>query len=255
MSATESERTKTNARECNGKGDDMRLRNIPRAEGVLQAHPIVIKEENNQKGKWNQIFGNDHPIYIEIGMGKGQFLMTLAKQNPDINYIGIERYSSVLLRAVEKYEEFCGRDIVPGKEGMELPELTVDPELSNIRFVCMDAGLITDAFAPGEVARIYLNFSDPWPKKRHARRRLTSKEFLKRYDQILAKDGRVEFKTDNRDLFAFSLEEVTEAGWTLEASTWDLHHDETMNQGNVMTEYEAKFSSMGNPIHKLIAGR
>ena len=241
--------------ECNGKGDDMRLRNIPRAEGVLQAHPIVIKEENNQKGKWNQIFGNDHPIYIEIGMGKGQFLMTLAKQNPDINYIGIERYSSVLLRAVEKYEEFCGRDIVPGKEGMELPELIVDPELPNIRFVCMDAGLITDAFAPGEVARIYLNFSDPWPKKRHARRRLTSKEFLKRYDQILAKDGRVEFKTDNRDLFAFSLEEVTEAGWTLEASTWDLHHDETMNQGNVMTEYEAKFSSMGNPIHKLIAGR
>lgn len=107
----------------------MRLRNIPRAEGVLQAHPIVIKEENNQKGKWNQIFGNDHPIYIEIGMGKGQFLMTLAKQNPDINYIGIERYSSVLLRAVEKYEEFCGRDIVPGKEGMELPELIVDPEL------------------------------------------------------------------------------------------------------------------------------
>ena len=119
----------------------------------------------------------------------------------------------------------------------------------------MDAGLITDAFAPGEVARIYLNFSDPWPKKRHARRRLTSKEFLKRYDQILAKDGRVEFKTDNRDLFAFSLEEVAEAGWTIEASTWDLHHDETMNQGNVMTEYEAKFSSMGNPIHKLIAGR
>ena len=121
-----------NACECNGKGDDMRLRNIPRAEGVLQAHPIVIKEENNQKGKWNQIFGNDHPIYIEIGMGKGQFLMTLAKQNPDINYIGIERYSSVLLRAVEKYEEFCGRDIVPGKEGMELPELIVDPELPNI---------------------------------------------------------------------------------------------------------------------------
>ena len=161
----------------------------------------------------------------------------------------------MLLRAVEKYEEFCGRDIVPGKEGMELPELIVDPELSNIRFVCMDAGLITDAFAPGEVARIYLNFSDPWPKKRHARRRLTSKEFLKRYDQILAKDGRVEFKTDNRDLFAFSLEEVAEAGWTLEASTWDLHHDETMNQWNVMTEYEAKFSSMGNPIHKLIAGR
>ena len=233
----------------------MRLRNIPRAEGVLQAHPIVIKEENNQKGKWNQIFGNDHPIYIEIGMGIGQFLMTLAKQNPDINYIGIERYSSVLLRAVEKYEEFCGRDIVPGKEGMELPELTVDPELSNIRFVCMDAGLITDAFAPGEVARIYLNFSDPWPKERHAKRRLTSRQFLERYDKILAPEGTVEFKTDNRPLFEFSLEEVKEAGWVLDASTFDLHHDAKLMKGNVMTEYEEKFSRAGNPIHKKIIHR
>ena len=233
----------------------MRLRNVPGSRETIADHPLCFLEENPQAGNWHTIFGNNNPIRIEVGMGKGQFITTLAQQNPDINYIGIERYSSVLLRAVEKYEEFCGRDIVPGKEGMELPELIVDPELSNIRFVCMDAGLITDAFVPGEVARIYLNFSDPWPKKRHARRRLTSKEFLKRYDQILAKDGRVEFKTDNRDLFAFSLEEVTEAGWTLEASTWDLHHDETMNQGNVMTEYEAKFSSMGNPIHKLIAGR
>lgn len=233
----------------------MRLRNIPRAEGVLQAHPIVIKEENNQKGKWNQIFGNDHPIYIEIGMGKGQFLMTLAKQNPDINYIGIERYSSVLLRAVEKYEEFCGRDIVPGKEGMELPELIVDPELPNIRFVCMDAGLITDAFAPGEVARIYLNFSDPWPKERHAKRRLTSRQFLERYDKILAPEGTVEFKTDNRPLFEFSLEEVKEAGWVLDASTFDLHHDAKLMEGNVMTEYEEKFSRAGNPIHKMIIHR
>ena len=215
----------------------MRLRNIPRAEGVIQMHRTVIKRPEDQRGCWHQVFGDRHPIYIEIGMGKGQFILNMAKAHPDVNFIGIERYSSVLLRALEKFDT----------EEYEA--------LTNIRFVCMDAGLITDAFAPGEVARIYLNFSDPWPKKRHARRRLTSKEFLKRYDQILAKDGRVEFKTDNRDLFAFSLEEVTEAGWTLEASTWDLHHDETMNQGNVMTEYEAKFSSMGNPIHKLIAGR
>ena len=215
----------------------MRLRNIPRAEGVIREHRLVIKRPEDQKGCWRQVFGNRNPVYIEIGMGKGRFLLNMAKANPDINFVGIERYTSVLLRAIEKFEteEFC--------------------ELKNVRFVCMDARNIEDVFARDEVSRIYLNFSDPWPKKRHARRRLTSKEFLKRYDQILAKDGRVEFKTDNRDLFAFSLEEVTEAGWTLEASTWDLHHDETMNQGNVMTEYEAKFSSMGNPIHKLIAGR
>lgn len=194
----------------------------------------VIQESCSQKGKWTKVFGNDHSIRIEIGMGKGKFLHELAKENPEINYIGIEKYSSVLLRAIQKME--------------------TDP-LPNLRFIRMDAEEISEVFAEEEIDRIYLNFSDPWPKKRHARRRLTLKEFLKRYDQILAKDGRVEFKTDNRDLFAFSLEEVTEAGWTLEASTWDLHHDETMNQGNVMTEYEAKFSSMGNPIHKLIAGR
>ena len=213
----------------------MRLRNIPRAEGVLEAHEKVIKNEVENKGKWNEVFGNNNPIYIEIGMGKGQFLMTLAQQNPDINYIGIERYSSVLLRAVEKYDE--------------------GEEMDNIRFVCMDANDIEEVFEKGEVKKIYLNFSDPWPKKRHARRRLTSKEFFARYDKILVEDGTVEFKTDNRDLFDFSLEEVKEAGWELQAHTFDLHHDETMNEGNVMTEYEAKFSSMGNPINKLIASR
>lgn len=233
----------------------MRLRNIPRAEGVLQAHPIVIKEETNYKGSWSREFGNQNPIHIEIGMGKGQFLLTLARQNPEINYIGIERYSSVLLRAVEKYEEFCGRDIVPAGETDTLPELKINETLSNIRFVCMDAANIADVFATGEVTKIYLNFSDPWPKKRHAGRRLTSRQFFARYDQILERDGNVEFKTDNRDLFQFSLEEVEASGWTLEAHTWDLHHDDKMNQGNVMTEYEMKFSAMGNPIHKLTATR
>ena len=233
----------------------MRLRNIPRAEGVLQAHPIVIKEETKHKGNWSREFGNQNPIHIEIGMGKGQFLLTLAKQNPEINYIGIERYSSVLLRAVEKYEEFCGRDIVPAGETDTLPELKINETLSNIRFVCMDAANIADVFATGEVTKIYLNFSDPWPKKRHAGRRLTSRQFFARYDQILERDGNVEFKTDNRDLFQFSLEEVEASGWTLEAHTWDLHHDDKMNQGNVMTEYEMKFSAMGNPIHKLTATR
>ena len=215
----------------------MRLRNIPRAEGVLQAHPIVVKDEKLYKGKGNQIFGNTNPVHIEIGMGKGSFLLTMAEKNPEINYIGIERYSSVLLRAVEKYSGLCRK------------------ELSNIRFICMDAAEVEDVFAPGEIERVYLNFSDPWPKKRHARRRLTSREFFRRYDKILGEGGTVEFKTDNSELFRFSLGEAEEAGWTLAGYTWDLHADEQMNMGNVMTEYEEKFSSMGNSIHKLIATR
>lgn len=215
----------------------MRLRNIPRADEVIKNHPIAVKKEKDYKGAWKTLFGNDNPIHIEIGMGKGQFLLTLAKQNPDVNYIGIERYSSVLLRALEKYdtEEFCG--------------------LTNIRFVCMDAMELPEVFSLGEVARIYLNFSDPWPKARHARRRLTSTRFFEQYDKVLAKDGVVEFKTDNRSLFEFSLEQVEEAGWKLLGKTFDLHHDEVMNAGNVMTEYEEKFSSKGNPICKLIASR
>lgn len=215
----------------------MRLRNIPGADDVIRKHPIAIKNETEKKGQWNKVFGNDNPIHIEIGMGKGQFLLTLAKQNPNINYIGIERYSSVLLRALEKFdtEEFM--------------------ELQNIRFICMDAFELPEVFSLGEVAKIYLNFSDPWPKSRHANRRLTSTRFFGQYDKVLAQNGVVEFKTDNRPLFEFSLEQVEEAGWRLLAHTFDLHNDETMNEGNVMTEYEEKFSSMGNPIHKLIATR
>ena len=217
----------------------MRLRNIPRAESVLEAHDKVIKNEKELKGRWKEVFGNDNPVYIEIGMGKGQFLTEMAAQHPDRNYIGIERYSSVLLRAVER-----------------LDKLEADSRaLKNIRFICMDAAQIGEVFEKGEVRGIYLNFSDPWPKKRHARRRLTSREFFVRYDQVLAPEGRVEFKTDNQDLFRFSLEEADEAGWRVLMSTWDLHSDPDMNRGNVMTEYEEKFSAKGNPICKLIAGR
>lgn len=215
----------------------MRLRNIPGADDVIKRHPIAVKESKDYKGKWNTLFENDNPIHVEIGMGKGQFILNLAKRNPDINYIGIERYSSVLLRALEKYdtEEFC--------------------ELTNVRFICMDAMELPDVFDVEEVGKIYLNFSDPWPKARHARRRLTSTVFFAQYEKVLAKEGVVEFKTDNRPLFEFSLEQVEEAGWKLQAFTFDLHHDEIMNQGNVMTEYEEKFSAQGNPIHKLIATR
>lgn len=216
----------------------MRLRNIPRADQVLSEHSKVIKDELQKKGKWKEVFGNDNPLYVEIGMGKGQFLTTLAEKNPDKNYIGIERYSSVLLRAVERLDTMKERE---------------DLAMENIRFICMDAADVQEVFGEEEIAGIYLNFSDPWPKKRHARRRLTSKEFLKRYEKILAKEGVVEFKTDNQELFHFSLEQVNEAGWELKGSTWDLHHDEKMFKGNVMTEYEEKFSSRGNPICKLIA--
>lgn len=212
----------------------MRLRNIPGSREVIAENNYCIPETEEAKGKWHSIFGNEHPIHIEIGMGKGKFIMTLAKQNPQINYVGIEKYSSVLLRGLQKLEE--------------------EP-LDNIRFIRMDAENICEMFDRDEVEHIYLNFSDPWPKDRHAKRRLTSRQFFALYHQILKNDGVVEFKTDNASLFDFSLEEVKEAGWKLDAFTRDLHHDETMNQGNVMTEYEEKFSAKGNPIHKLIASR
>lgn len=214
----------------------MRLRNVPGSREAIADHKLCILEENPQAGNWHSIFGNDHPVFIEVGMGKGQFITTLAIQNPDINYIGIEKYSSVLVRALEKVDTM---EIVP----------------ENLRFIRMDAENICSMFGQREVDRIYLNFSDPWPKDRHAKRRLTSQEFLKRYDKILKPDGHIEFKTDNKDLFQFSLDQVTPAGWKLDAFTWDLHHDAALNEGNVMTEYEQKFSSMGNPICKMILSR
>lgn len=212
----------------------MRLRNITGCREMIAASDYVIHEPQNYKGKWNEIFGNDHPIYIEIGMGKGRFIMDLARMNPHINYVGIEKYSSVLLRGVQKMES--------------------DP-LPNICFIRMDAEEITNIFGREEVGRIYLNFSDPWPKDRHAKRRLPSREFLSRYDQILVRDGVIEFKTDNHDLFQFALEELEPAGWQLKQMTEDLHHNEEMMQGNVMTEYEERFSSMGNPIYKYVIAR
>ena len=212
----------------------MRLRNVPGAREVMIENQYVFTEPEGMKGTWKEVFSNDNPIRIEIGMGKGKFISTLAQLNPDINYVGIEKYSSVLLRAVEKQDEL---------------------QLPNLRFIRMDAEAITEVFGEGEVDRIYLNFSDPWPKDRHAKRRLTSRQFFARYDQMLKKTGRVEFKTDNKDLFDFSVEEVKEAGWNLKEVTYDLHNDKRLNEGNVMTEYEERFSQAGNPICKLIADR
>ena len=211
----------------------MRLRNVPGARETIIENQFSIQEPEQKKGKWAEVFGNDHPIHIEVGMGKGQFIIEMAKRNPEINYIGIEKYSSVLVRAVEKLEDF---------------------EQNNLRLIRMDAENIEEVFDKDEVDRIYLNFSDPWPKDRHAKRRLTSTRFLERYNNILTPEGRDMFKTDNKDLYDFSLEQVEEAGWILENHTYDLHHSE-YNEANVMTEYEEKFSAKGNPICRLVAYR
>ena len=210
----------------------MRLKNVPGSREAIAESEYTIKNETEMKGRWHELFGNNNPIHIEIGMGKGSFIMEMARRNPDINYIGIEKYSSVLIRAVEKRVQ--------------------EPEMKNLFFIRMEAEYIGDVFEKGEVAYIYLNFSDPWPKDRHAKRRLTSRQFLARYETILAEDGGVTFKTDNVSLFDFSLEEVEAAGWKLLNSTRDLHNSE-YNEGNVMTEYQKKFSEMGNPICRLMA--
>ena len=215
-------------------GKYMRLRNVKGSREKTAATDYVIHDEETMKGRWHEVFGNDNPIHIEIGMGKGQFIMELARRNPDINYIGIEKYSSVLLRALEKRE--------------------LEEDIHNLYFIRMDAEYIEKVFDTNEVSRIYLNFSDPWPKDRHAKRRLTSTHFFGFYDKILIPDGQVIFKTDNRDLFDFSLEQVPLAGWKLLNYTYDLHNSE-YNEGNIMTEYETKFSAMGTPINRLVAYR
>ena len=213
----------------------MRLRKVPGADAAVAAHNACIHvPEDSGKVDWGQVFGNTNSIRIEIGMGKGQFIMKLAESNPQINYVGIERYDSVLYRALQKY------DLNP---------------LDNLRFLCMDAAEIEGVFGKEDVDRIYLNFSDPWPKDRHAKRRLTSVNFLKRFEHVLRPGGLIEFKTDNQDLFSFSIEQAEEAGWKLLAVTRDLHHEPKMNEGNIMTEYEARFSSEGNPICKMIIER
>lgn len=215
----------------------MRLRNIPGSREAIASSEFVVHEDvmREKRGRWREVFGNDRPLYLEVGMGKGRFITEMALRYPERNYVGIEKYSSVLLRALEKRQDL--------------------PELDNLLFLRMEAEDLPEVFGREEVAGIYLNFSDPWPKDRHAKRRLPSKEFLARYDQILKPEGKVEFKTDNRTLFEFALEQAKEAGWRIEEHTYDLHHNEKMVQGNIMTEYEERFSSQGNPICKMVISR
>lgn len=212
----------------------MRLRNITGARDVIAESEYVVQEPTEYKGRWKDLFENKGVLHVEVGMGKGKFLNEMARRNPHINYIGIEMYSSVLLRALQKME--------------------ADP-LPNLKFLCIDARILPDVFEKGEVDHIYLNFSDPWPKDRHAKRRLPSRQFLERFNQILKAEGRISFKTDNRDLFDFAVEELEPAGWKAEVITYDLHADQVLCEGNVMTEYEEKFSSKGNPICKYVIYR
>lgn len=194
---------------------------------------VMAFEPKEKRGKWRALFGNDNPIHLEIGCGKGRFAIGMAEQHPDVNFIAVEREEGALIMAAER----CQQQPLP-----------------NLRFVSFDAAELREVFAPGEVDRIYLNFSDPWPKDRHAKRRLTSDRFLAVYDKILQPDGIIEFKTDNQDLFRYSLESIPEAGWQVTSHTFDLHHSD-MAEGNVMTEYETKFSAEGKPICKLTARR
>ncbi len=208
----------------------MRLRKIPGAEEAVVNSTYVIGDPEKYQGDWGQLFQNDAPLYLEIGCGKGRFITEMAALHPENNYIGIERFPSVLLRALEKRAAF---------------------EQDNLYFLSGGAEDLLIFFGKGEVAGIYLNFSDPWPKERHRKRRLTSVEFLERYRRVLAKDAVIEFKTDNRKLYEFSKESAEEAGYKILLDVPDLHHSPYL-EGNVMTEYEDRFVTLGEPIMKLV---
>ncbi|MBR3379233.1 MAG: tRNA (guanosine(46)-N7)-methyltransferase TrmB [Bacillus sp. (in: Bacteria)] len=206
----------------------MRMRHKPWADDYLaeNAH-IALANPEQYKGKWHELFGNDHPIHIEVGTGKGSFIAGMGKLHPDINYIGIELFKSVIVTAVDKIKE---------------------TDVENVKLLNINAETLTDVFAENEIDRVYLNFSDPWPKARHEKRRLTFKTFLERYEHILRPGGELHFKTDNRGLFEYSLKSFSSYGLLLTYVSLDLHEDGL--EGNVMTEYEEKFSSMGQPIYR-----
>ena len=211
----------------------MRLRKVKDASEKLKRddNKYYIEDAKLLKGNWNNVFNNTNPIHIEIGCGKGQFMIALAKRHPDRNYVAIEKYDSVLLRTLEK---------------------AMEEDLDNLKLACMDANTISDYFQKEEVSRIYLNFSDPWPKTCHAKRRLTSKLFLDQYREILKQDGEIFQKTDNRGLFEFSLESFNNNGFKLSHISLDLHKDAEKYPNNITTEFEDKWSKLG-PIYRLEA--
>ena len=212
------------------RNTNVRLRNKPWASEYINEHQdVIIPNPEDYKGKWHEVFGNDNPIHIEVGTGKGQFVLGMAKQNPHINYIGIELFDSVIVCALERIVE------------AEKPAI--------LRLLKVNGAKLQEYFAKGDVARVYLNFSDPWPKKRHAKRRLTHEGFLKLYESVLIDNGEIHFKTDNRGLFEYSLVSMNQYGMRLNYVSLDLHAE--MPEDNIMTEYEEKFSAKGQPIYRL----
>ena len=211
----------------------MRLRKVKNARERLMVdnNKYFINEPELYKGKWNELFGNNNPLHIEIGCGKGQFMSTLAKLNPNINYIAIEKFDSVLLRCLEKI---------------------INDDIPNLKIAVMDAAVLGTYFADDEVDRIYLNFSDPWPKSHHAKRRLTSPLFLDLYKHVLKDEGEIHVKTDNRGLFEYSLESFNNNGFKLSHISLDLHKDTEKYPDNITTEFEDKWSKLG-PIYRLEA--
>ena len=210
----------------------MRMRKKKNLDTRLEnCSAVIVGEPEAQRGRWRELFGNDHPLFLEIGCGKGRFILESARRNPDINYLAIEREEGALIMATERAMK------------MELP---------NLRFLDVDAARLTEFFADGEIDRIYLNFSDPWPPNRQRKRRLTHSNFLKLYDCVLAKYGQVHFKTDNQHLFEFTLEEMCGFGWLIQNISLDLHNS---GLDNIMTEYEEKFSNEGFRIYRLEASR
>ncbi|SEM70075.1 tRNA (guanosine(46)-N7)-methyltransferase TrmB [Lihuaxuella thermophila] len=205
----------------------MRLRRKPEAKKILSEHPLVVKVPEEYRGKWKSLFGRPCPLYVELGTGKGQFLAKASEIYPDINWIGVERIEEPLLQAVRKGEA---------------------TENTNLRYIWMDVEKLAEVFAEEEVDRFYLHFSDPWPKKRHAKRRLTHRRFLEVYKKLLAPDGDLILKTDSTILFDFSLEEFAEAGWQIIEQSRDLHQS-PYAETNITTEYEEKFASRGMPIY------
>ena len=209
----------------------MRLRHKPYAMEMIETYPqFVIADPEAYKGSWGKLFGNDNPIHIEVGTGRGRFIYEMAKAHPHINYIGIEKFSSVVVDALQKL---------------------IDEEVPNLKLINKDAKDLTVFFESEEIDRVYLNFSDPWPKARHEKRRLTYKSFLRNYEQVLVKDGEIHFKTDNQGLFEYSLMSLAEYGMLLHYISLDLHNSDF--EGNIMTEYEEKFSSKGNRIYRVEA--
>lgn len=206
----------------------MRQRNKPWAKDKLAEYPqYVISEPEKYKGKWKEAFEKDQPLHIEIGTGKGRFITGMAKANPDINYIGIELAESVIVSALDRI---------------------IEEELPNVKLLNVNANDLRDYFEKGEVNRVYLNFSDPWPKKRHAKRRLTSRSFLEIYEDVLVDKGEIHFKTDNQGLFESSLMSFSDYGMPLTYVSLDLHNSDY--EGNIMTEYEEKFSLKGSRIFR-----